>query len=122
VFSHHFFTLSNFYDTISLYWSHIKNGQEIQKAIFRIIQELVTNTLKYASATEIDVELIDIENNINLVYTDNGIGFDKNNYKKGIGIENIFKRLDAIGGQCEINSKPGEGVTFVILIPTEKIT
>jgi len=111
----------NFYDSISLKWNKINQNQEIQKAIYRIVQEMITNTLKHSKATEVEIEIIDFENNINLIYTDNGVGFDQNNFKHGIGLQNIFKRLDALNGKCEISSTLGEGVTFSIDIPFSQI-
>ena len=50
-------------------------NDNLQMEIYKIIQELVTNTLKHAKATTIDLQLNYIENNLNILFEDNGIGF-----------------------------------------------
>lgn len=110
-----------FYSGISIDWMTIKQNQEIQKALYRITQELINNTLKYANATEIEIQLIDSENVINYIYSDNGIGFEKESINKGIGFENIEKRTKSLNGNCEINSNLGCGLTIALSIPFYKL-
>ena len=80
--------------------------------IFRIIQELVTNSIKHASANNIDVQLSIRENNIQLAVEDDGEGFDISNLTtEGIGISNIKHRVSFLNGEIDIASNK-EG-TFV---------
>lgn len=80
--------------------------------IFRIIQELVTNSIKHASANNIDVQLSIRESDIQLAVEDNGKGFDISNLKtEGIGISNIKHRVSFLNGEIDIASNK-EG-TFV---------
>ncbi len=78
--------------------------------LFRIVQELTTNTLKYANAKEINILLTKEEDKISLQYTDDGMGFDlENTRSKGLGLKNIEHRVAIIGGLLQVNSTHGNG-------------
>lgn len=86
--------------------------------IFRIIQEAINNSIKYAHASEILVELKENSKTILIEIRDNGIGFDKNNVELGNGLENMQQRIREIGGEISITSKVNEGT--IIKIKCEK--
>jgi signal transduction histidine kinase len=91
---------------------------ELNLNLYRIVQELINNTLKHASATQIRIEITEIEKEyVNLIYEDDGIGFTFQNENKGMGLKNIQSRVDSSNGQLTIESKPGAGVTVIIEIP-----
>ncbi len=92
-------------------------NDNLQMEIYKIIQELVTNTLKHAKATTIDLQLNYIENNLNILFEDNGIGFDSHKKESGIGFKNINSRLQAISGSMEIDSILKRGTIVNIDIP-----
>ena len=80
--------------------------------IFRIIQELVTNSIKHANASKIDVQLSIRDNSIQLAVEDDGTGFDlENTESDGIGISNLKHRVSFLNGEMDISSN-SEG-TFV---------
>lgn len=85
--------------------------------LFRIVQEVLNNIIKHASATIIDINLHYTSNLLVMQVSDNGIGFsiDKNN--TGTGLQNIKKRADMLKGNLAINSIPGRGTTIKIEIP-----
>ena len=85
---------------------------------YRIIQELVNNSVKYAAATEIFVELIINENTINITVEDDGTGFDKSSLVEstGSGMKNIQYRVDYLNGKLEIDTAPGEGTSVYITL------
>lgn len=88
--------------------------------IYRSVQEMITNTLKHAAASEIHLEIVLHEGEWSIVYYDNGKGFDLEaimNSGKGIGLKNIALRIKYIGGTMEIDSSPNNGVTYNIAIP-----
>lgn len=91
--------------------------QELQ--IYRIIQELVGNTLKHAKASEIIIQLNEYENKVNLLVEDDGKGFDPLNLRKeaGIGMENLKARVAKLNGSLHIDSGKGAGTTISIDIP-----
>jgi signal transduction histidine kinase len=84
--------------------------------VYRIIQELVNNAVKYAEATQIVVQLTKTPNKVMITVEDDGKGFDLTTLEKssGIGLTNIKYRVNYLNGTIEINSKPGEGTTVNI--------
>jgi len=96
----------------------ISNTLEI--TIFRIIQELVTNIIKHANATEASISLTQIENTLNIIVEDNGMGFNTRETSlntDGMGIGNIEKRIEYLEGTLEVDSSPGKGTNILIDIP-----
>lgn len=87
--------------------------------IFRVVQELASNTLKYAEATEIRLELIQHNTELSISYEDNGIGFNltKAESRSGIGLRNIRARVAQMNGTMSIETFPRKGALFMINIP-----
>lgn len=87
-----------------------------QITIYRIIQELINNALKYANATEILVNCSQNDNIFLMTVEDNGKGFDvkKTNLFDGMGLKNIKNRVDFLKGELEIDSQPEIGTVFNI--------
>ena len=75
---------------------------EIRLHIFRILQELISNVLKHANATQINIQLSLVQQQINLLFEDNGIGFDVSSKINGIGLMNINARVKNINGTISI--------------------
>ncbi|MCE7995101.1 MAG: tetratricopeptide repeat protein [Roseivirga sp.] len=87
--------------------------------VYRIIQELLTNTLKHAKATEMSVQLFRKESSLSIVVEDNGQGFEPENQDsaKGIGLKNIEGRVYKFDGEVNIDSGKGAGTTITIDLP-----
>ena len=85
--------------------------------LYRIVQELVKNAATHAAASKILVQLMHNTSGKVLTVEDNGIGFDVNNKKEGMGLPNIQTRVSSMGGQMTIESLPGKGTTIIIEIP-----
>jgi len=87
--------------------------------LFRILQELVNNTLKHAEARNIKLELEMEPNKLQLKYTDDGKGFDISKKMKSqtLGLTGIHSRINFIGGQMELTSEIGKGVFYHISVP-----
>ena len=79
--------------------------------VYRIIQELLNNTLKHSGATESFIQIIKEGNRLNVVVEDNGKGFDTASLEKnkGAGWTNIRSRVEYLKGQLDIHSEPGKG-------------
>ena len=87
-------------------------------AIYRMIQELMSNVLKHAQATEVYVSLTRNETSLNIMVEDNGIGFDpKTEGRNGLGISNVGERVKEQGGEFSIDSFAGRGTTVTIDLP-----
>ena len=85
--------------------------------LFRIVQEVLTNIVKHANASIIDINLHYITTLLTIQVTDNGKGFfiDENN--TGTGLSNIKKRAAMLNGNLVLNTRPGMGTTIKIEIP-----
>ncbi len=79
--------------------------------IYRIVQELLNNTMKHAAATEAFVQIIREGDRLNVVVEDNGKGFDTNlpENDKGAGLANVSSRVEYLKGRLDINAEPGKG-------------
>ncbi|MEH2119994.1 sensor histidine kinase [Nostoc sp.] len=95
---------------------------EINTAIYRITQESLTNISKYASATEVKLELTEIRGNLRLIIQDNGRGFDLGQNTTGFGLHSMRDRTLALGGEFNINSAPGSGCKITVNIPLTRLT
>jgi len=96
-------------------------SKDIEVTLYRVLKELITNTLKHASADKIDMDLSIKNNMLILNYYDNGIGFDINKMLKkekatGMGISNIISRIKAINGSSEFTSSEGKGLHVTIKV------
>jgi signal transduction histidine kinase len=87
---------------------------EISTAIYRIIQESLTNISKYADATQIKIQLTTTTTNINLIIEDNGRGFDVEQNTTGFGLQSMRDRTLALGGEFNINTAPGYGCQITV--------
>lgn len=86
-------------------------------SLYRIIQELVSNTLKHAKATTIDIHFTRTDDVLTVIVEDDGSGFVKpDKPKKGIGLRNIDKRVSELNGNFTIDSNPKSGTTAIIEI------
>ncbi|MDA9773513.1 ATP-binding protein [Saprospiraceae bacterium] len=86
--------------------------------IFRIVQELLHNTVKHAEATEIKLELVsEDQENFKIVYRDNGKGFQKDLQSSGYGTSNIQSRVHEIAGKLTVETEKDKGVCYKIDIP-----
>ena len=87
--------------------------------LFRIYQETFTNILRYAKATEVDVDINKEDNYIMMIIVDNGIGFepDKVDTKLHHGLVGMRERINSVNGSLSIESKPGYGTTTIVKIP-----
>lgn len=93
---------------------------EIEVALYRATIECINNTLKYAKARNIYVSLVDLGNQIQLQYRDDGIGFDIAKIldeKIGMGLFNLQNRIETIGGEIKLFSNINEGVNYLIKVP-----
>jgi PAS domain S-box-containing protein len=99
------------------YSTYDENESEIglKIVIYRIIQEQMSNILKHAKASEVKIELKKEENDLILVITDNGKGFDISVKGKGIGLKNIKHRAELYDGTVQIVCPPGKGCKMKIV-------
>ena len=104
---------------ISLHTNQIDGllSNEAKLHVYRIVQELLNNSIKHADASEIDVQLNKIEETLLIMVEDNGNGFDQQNAKQGLGLGNLQSRVNVLRGEMEIDSSPDRGTSVTVHIP-----
>mgnify|MGYP001952304595 FL=1 len=93
------------------------NDRKHEIIIFRILQEFLSNSVKYSEAKNIGVTLDYKPESIIITATDDGKGFDVNDIEQGSGLINMKSRAALINAGFKLNSKPNEGVELVINYP-----
>ncbi len=95
-------------------------SQELETVLYRITQEALTNVVKHACANSITVDLKEMNGEVRLTVTDDGIGFDvaslDDRQQHGWGLITIRERTQAMGGNVRIESQPGNGTKIVVKI------
>ena len=106
---------------ISANIAEIKADKNIENNIFRMTQELLSNTLRHAKAQNIHISFSQTAGTLVLVVKDDGVGFDPTVTKTASqGLKNIRERTLSLGGTVELNSAPGSGTVVKIIIPKVK--
>ena len=90
--------------------------------LYRIVQENVNNVIKHANAKSVVVELFSEKDNVDLIMTDDGKGFEYESVKKGLGLKNMMSRAEMLGGAVSLKSKPGDGCKLTVSIPINQRT
>lgn len=105
---------------------HIQLSQtiptDISTALYRIIQESLTNIYKHSGATEVTIDLREMREAIQLQIEDNGRGFNPEGNTTGFGLQGMRERTAALGGQFFLTSQPEQGCRITILIPLPRLT
>jgi len=91
----------------------------VEISLYRVVQELMNNILKHSKADKVTIQLNKVENNLNIVVEDNGVGFDvvAARLKGGMGLKNLESRINKLSGTISIDSGRGRGTTTIIDIP-----
>ncbi len=98
-------------------------SQKTEMFVLRIIQELITNMIKYANATKASIDLTLYDNELNIIFSDDGVGFDKDtllNNGLGMGLKSIKDRVNKLNGTFEIDTGLNNGATFIIELPIKQ--
>jgi signal transduction histidine kinase len=105
----------NFYHSSKKLLDELPNCQKI--VLYRILQEQLNNTIKYSRACNVNITLVRCNDDILLLISDNGIGFDPLTHSNGIGLSNISNRVKQFNGQVSIKSSPGKGCLLKVQMP-----
>ena len=133
--STHFITDKNLKELMSYLFNNIKTNTNIEteliimpldaldqltesqkEQLYRILQELLNNVQKHSKATHLSLNITNINQILTFVLEDDGIGFNFENIKKGIGLENINERINLLNASLEIDSNQ-YGTTTIINLP-----
>lgn len=88
--------------------------KSLEITIYRIVQELVNNAIKHGCAKKVIVQLVKDSDRVHLTVQDDGQGFDLSQCSKGVGLENIKARAEALNGRFDIYSERGKGTEGVV--------
>ena len=89
----------------------------VRHSLLLAIKEALNNVIRHAAATEVELHVSQTGHSLEIVIADNGRGFDRNSIRRGNGLTNMRERLEALHGQCHIESKPGKGTTVKFTVP-----
>jgi signal transduction histidine kinase len=92
-------------------------SEKVELALYRCCQEMLNNSMKYANASTIEIQLVDHEDSIVLMVEDNGTGMKKGAINTGHGLNNLKIRAEALGGTFTLESETGKGLLAYIEIP-----
>lgn len=92
---------------------------EIKIQLVRIVQEVITNIMKHAEATSVNVRFRHTDSGFALQVKDNGKGFDTSGLKQGLGLNSLELRVQYLGGKHKIKSARGKGTTVLIVSPVK---
>jgi len=97
----------------------IEIGKEQSTAVFRIFQETLTNVIRHAAASHVDVVLSNLEKEMVLQVSDDGKGIAKEKVvdSSSLGLLGMRERAFMVGGVVEIDGKPGTGTTVTVRVP-----
>lgn len=90
----------------------------VDVAAYRIASEAVTNALRHAAPTRVDVLLDVVDGQLALTVTDDGSGMPEH-VRAGVGLESVHHRAAELGGTCEVRTRPGVGTVLSALLPLE---
>jgi signal transduction histidine kinase len=91
--------------------------QETEAAVYFCVLEALQNVAKYAGASGAAVTLVSADDALEFSVTDNGVGFDTGSGRTGSGLQGMADRLAAVGGELQIQSRPGHGTTVTGRLP-----
>jgi len=89
----------------------------VRHSLLLAIKEALNNVIRHASATEVELRMAQFDDRLEIVIADNGRGFNRNSMPSGNGVANIRQRLEALRGQCHVESEPGRGTTVKCIVP-----
>jgi signal transduction histidine kinase len=104
---------------------------QVETALFRVVQEVITNIVRHAAARNVDISLQFENDTVSINVEDDGIGFDMvemtltPDTQRGLGLLGMFERIELLGGEMEIDTAPGYGTKIRIQVPlngTETLT
>lgn len=118
---HNYEAKYNFEIEFSLLGSIKKYDLSLEIALFRLVQEAITNARKHSGVNRVQVKIEDNGKNLTLMVKDEGTGFDRrlNTMQESYGIMGMKERVELFGGQLDILSEPGAGTQVIIKVPLE---
>ncbi len=99
------------------YGLETKLENTVALTVYRLVQELLNNSIKHSKAKEILIQLTREQSEFIIMVEDDGVGFDVEGVEKGMGTENILSRVNYLKGDLSVHSEKGKGTTTLITVP-----
>jgi len=93
-------------------------SRDMERSLFRITQGALANIARHSKASAAEIQLDYSPESVTLSIRDNGIGFDIQNYRVGLGLRSIRERTELLKGSMTLDSDPGRGTTVRVHCPT----
>lgn len=112
---------SNVKGSLNIFGLEKRMDKKLELTLYRIVQEAINNILKHSEATEFSIQLIQKNDMIRILISDDGVGFQSANKKTngGLGLINIRERVESYRGNFKIDASPGYGTLLIVEIPLE---
>lgn len=97
----------------------VELSESVRHSLFLAVKEALHNVIRHASATLVELQILQSADRLQIVITDNGRGFDRNTMsdQAGDGLMNLQERLQAMRGECHVESEAGQGTTVRFVVP-----
>jgi len=92
---------------------------ELETAVYRLVQESLTNVVKHAEAASVMLQVTVGDGRLDVLISDDGQGFDQAAQSSGFGLAGMRERVELTGGELQVESKPGSGTKVMASVPLE---
>lgn len=94
-------------------------SESVRHSLFLAVKEALHNVIRHASATQVECQILQSSDRLQIVIADNGRGFDRHTVsgQAGDGLTNFQERLQAMRGECRVESEAGKGTTVRFVVP-----
>jgi signal transduction histidine kinase len=90
---------------------------ELESVVYRLVQEALTNVAKHAAASTVTLQVTQREGSVEVLVSDDGAGFDPDAERDGFGLIGMRERVELVGGDLQIESRPGAGTRVTASVP-----
>jgi two-component system sensor histidine kinase DegS len=97
-----------------------RHAPELEVAIYRLVQEGLTNAVKHAGDVDVHVAIAESADAVTIVVCDDGPGFVPDTDHEGFGLLGIRERVELVGGTLSVRSAPGSGTTVEATLPARR--
>jgi len=98
----------------------VRHTADFETAIYRIVQEALSNVQDHAGAAHAKVTVSETEHSVEVIVEDDGVGFEPADVVEGFGLAGLRDRVDLLDGALRIDSAPGHGTTIQVALPARR--
>ena len=95
--------------------------EQVKVELLRVVQEALTNARRHSEARWIGVRLRKNQDEVCVEVIDDGLGFDPESVRRGLGLLGMWERIETFGGELEVRSEVGEGTMVSVTVPAQAL-